>query len=455
MKAIVLAGGIGSRMKRLNNIPKVFQPIKGVPIIELEIKKLIQLGIQEKDIIVVLSPETLDYAKENLTYKNVIIAIQPEPNGSGGAVKACLQYIDDTDWVIIMNGDSPIFYLDTMRDIIKRGLPTLSTTVLDDPYGYGRVFLNNDGLIERIVEEKECNEEQAKINLVNTSIFYVKGDRLKDAVGKLNNDNVANEYFIVKIVETYNLYPFNLTHPSEGFNINTPEQLTEATLLMNPAPEPPVRHLVAKRNGKCPVFVGDIHGCYDTFMKLLNHINFSPEKHLLISVGDITQKGKSSGKVIDWFINNPSLCVRGNAEEEIISGIVEPNFDCNSRRMGFLKSLPYTIKIDDLDILTVHAGLKYGKDLKDQKPYDMTMMRNISVDKSGRLHGSHRHDIGNPWYVYWKSPTTIVYGHDAIRGIVKRDNTLCLDSGCVYGGSLTCAIFDGDKYTLHSVNNCD
>lgn len=62
--------------------------------------------------------------------------------------------------------------------------------------------------------------------------------------------------------------------------------------------------------------VGDIHGMYNELIELLNKINFNPEKDMLISLGDLVDRGPDSYKVVEYFINlSNKICIRGNHDK--------------------------------------------------------------------------------------------------------------------------------------------
>ena len=464
MKAIILAGGKGSRMKRINDTPKVFQPIRNKPMIEIIIGKLIKSGFSEKNIILVLSPETHSYALENLSFKNIQISIQEEANGSGGAVIACTNFISDDERVLIISGDGPLFDIDSIKSMINNNKSCLSVTKVDNPLGFGRIILRN-GIVINIVEEADCNKEEAKIKIVNTSIYYTKGKELKEALSKLNTNNSQKEYYLTDIVKTYSLCPHYLKNSMEGYNVNTPENLKEAELLFYNAPKPLNSHISIMKKDKRVIVVSDIHGCFKTFMKLLDNVKYDNKTDILISVGDILQKGPDSKSVIKWFCDNKDtvLCVRGNNEERQLGmSMLDEKSSCEltNDQLSYLSSLPYTITVSDIDLIVVHAGLIDGVSLHDQLPYNLLCIRNAYHDKFGNLTGSHMHDIGTPWYDYWKG-SFVIYGHDAIRGIVRSENAYGIDSGCCYNKQLTaCVINDTSKCTHNviqtiSIDNCE
>lgn len=462
MKAIVLAGGKGSRMKRINNTPKVFQPVHDTPMIEITIHKLIQSGFKEEDIILVLSPETYLYALEHLVFTKTQIVIQHEANGSGGAVKVCMDKFTDDERVLIISGDGPLFNVSSIKKMIKNNKSCLSVTNTNNPLGFGRIILRN-GVVTNIVEESDCTKKESEIKIVNTSIYYTKGKELKIALDKLDTNNSQKEYYLTDIVKTYPLCPHYLGEV-EGYNINTPEHLKEANVFYLNAPNPPYSHVSITKGDKRIIVVSDIHGCFKTFMKLLDTVNYNKETDILISVGDIIMKGPDSKAVVQWFLSNRKnvYCVRGNHEEKQlgISSMMGESSVLTSKELSYLALLPYTITVDDINLIIVHAGLVEGVELSDQSVYNLTQMRNAYSDKFDNLCGSHMRDIGKHWCKFWNG-SFVIYGHDAKRGLSKNKNTYGIDTGCCYGNKLTACIISDTSQCDHntiqtiSVNNCE
>ena len=72
--------------------------------------------------------------------------------------------------------------------------------------------------------------------------------------------------------------------------------------------------LTEKAEGKSVWVFGDIHGEYDLFCALLDKIGYQEETHLIVSVGDLVDRGPNSPAVVNWFSRN-GYAVRGNHEE--------------------------------------------------------------------------------------------------------------------------------------------
>lgn len=221
--------------------------------------------------------------------------------------------------------------------------------------------------------------------------------------------------------------------------------------------EPFIKHKVLSSNelvGKDLLIIGDVHGCYDEMKKLISIARGKTLKDLLIIfVGDMLRKGPKSNEVLTYIMTTDNiLCVRGNHEQSILRKLYDQNNtiisnedtwikDLTTREIEFLSDLPYTIYIPGLNIIVVHAGLVPGIKLHSQNPNVMMNMRNLKYQED--LFYDHvlmplvRTNEGVPWASLWCGPQHVYFGHDALRRLQCYEHATGLDSGCVYGGSLT------------------
>lgn len=216
---------------------------------------------------------------------------------------------------------------------------------------------------------------------------------------------------------------------------------------------PKVRHKVLHidENIKRVLFVGDVHGCYDELVKLLELCDIDKEERdaLVVFTGDLVNKGPKSVQTVRLLrsLGEVVLSVKGNHEEAVLRRL--RSFKQTSEELpkkytwiaalsfedqAFLEELPYTITIPSLNIVVVHGGLVPGVKLQEQLPQNMISMRNYVQEK---LMGTADIDEGLPWASQWPGPEVVIFGHDARRQLQKYRNAIGLDTGCLYGGRLT------------------
>ncbi len=197
LNIVILAAGKGTRMK--SESPKVMHALAGLPMINWLLKTAEQLSPEK--IIVVTGPDMPDLEAAVKPHATVI---QPERNGTGGAVKAALSELQGFDGdVLILLGDTPLVKLETLVSLIQAkgngGLSVLGC-VMDNPHGYGRLIAEKN-VLQKIVEDKDASAKEKEVTLVNTGAFCVDGARLAGWVEAIGSNNAQGEYYLTDLPE--------------------------------------------------------------------------------------------------------------------------------------------------------------------------------------------------------------------------------------------------------------
>ena len=200
MKIIILAGGIGSRMKQ--DVPKCACLINDKPMINYLLETCSLLKPEE--IIVVVG-----YKKEELKKvinKKVTYIEQRNQLGTADAVKSCYEHLKEYNKeILIIPGDTPLIPIEILKDLVnvhikEKNKLTILSTYMSNPTGYGRIK-REDGKVIKIVEDKEVTELERKINEVNTGIYCINSQALFKNINKINNNNNKKEYYLTDIIE--------------------------------------------------------------------------------------------------------------------------------------------------------------------------------------------------------------------------------------------------------------
>ena len=182
------------------NLPKVMQPLAGRPMIDHVITTA---GTLTNKISTIIGYKK-DVLNEHLitNFKNVETFVQPELNGTAGAVKAAQKNIMDDEDVLILYGDVPLISHESLKNALNDNHDAVILTMTPkDPFGYGRVIKDDSGLATEIIEEKDANAEQKKINEVFTGIMIIKGEMLLSSLDEVNNNNAAGEYYLTDVIK--------------------------------------------------------------------------------------------------------------------------------------------------------------------------------------------------------------------------------------------------------------
>jgi bifunctional UDP-N-acetylglucosamine pyrophosphorylase / glucosamine-1-phosphate N-acetyltransferase len=199
---VILAAGQGTRMR--SRTPKMLHDICGRPMIGWILAAALEAGAAK--VVVVGSP---DGALDGRLPDSVVLTVQPEPNGTGGAVLAAAPELDGNGPVLVVNGDAPLVTPDALRALVDAhaangAAATIVTTMLHDPSGYGRVVRGADGGVERVVETKregDATPEELAIAEVNAGVYAFDGAGLLDALRRIGTDNAQGELYLPVALE--------------------------------------------------------------------------------------------------------------------------------------------------------------------------------------------------------------------------------------------------------------
>lgn len=195
LAVIILAAGQGKRMK--SPLPKVLHALAGKPMINWLIDSA--AALKPSKIVVVTSP---DAKALQVAVKPHVTAVQPKANGTAGAVMAGLSALKGFKGdILVLVGDAPLISTQTMKDLIaakkNAGLSVLAADV-EDPFGYGRLITKN-GILQKIVEEKDASTAEKECTLINTGVFCFDGAKLSSWLKKVKPNNAQKELYLTDL----------------------------------------------------------------------------------------------------------------------------------------------------------------------------------------------------------------------------------------------------------------
>lgn len=196
MKAIIMAGGFGTRLRPLTiNCPKPMVPVGNIPIIEHVVNLLKKHGLTEITSLLYFEPEAIkNHFKDGSSFGIKMDYVKPEEDyGTAGAVKYAMGNSDEP--VLVISGDL-ITDFDLTEAIKwhkeKSSQATILMTRIENPLAYGIVITNKDGKIERFLEKPSWGE--AFSDTINTGIYILEPEALKLIPPKTNFDFSQNLY---------------------------------------------------------------------------------------------------------------------------------------------------------------------------------------------------------------------------------------------------------------------
>jgi len=231
----VLAAGKGTRMK--SALPKVLQPLAGATLVERVLASAANLQPDRRLLIV---GHQADRVEEQLAaIGGLEFVLQQPQNGTGHAVQQLLPVLQGFEGeLLVLNGDVPLLRAETIESLVnghrQSGADvTLLTARLEDPTGYGRVFVDADGKVSAIVEHRDCSEEQRSNNLTNAGIYCFNWQALAEVLPKLSTDNDQGELYLTDTVAMLPLaMHVEVADPDEVNGINNRKQLAQCEAVL-------------------------------------------------------------------------------------------------------------------------------------------------------------------------------------------------------------------------------
>lgn len=210
--------------------------------------------------------------------------------------------------------------------------------------------------------------------------------------------------------------------------------------------------------------VGDIHGCLEEFDELLKKVQYNKSTDRLILVGDLIDRGPDSVGVVRRARELDLECTMGNHEYKFLRWFkgnkhytaADHYAKFSDEDVSYINRMPYFIKVNE-GTYVVHAGAKPGKPLEHQHKDDLLYLR--FTDKDRKFISVKAVAKEGPealgaifWTSFWYGPENIIYGHHVhsetdplIEEVIPGVKTYGLDTGCCFGGRLTCLVVETEE----------
>ncbi len=275
--AIILAAGEGTRMK--SKTPKVLHKILGRSLAAWVFDACVQA--KASSVLYVVGNQA-ELVQEELTRESSAIAayhehaaacaqtnhhsaahpgadcqcgtcnfdfvVQHERKGTGHAIQIAQDHLkslsdgEQNSRVIVLSGDSPLITPQTIQAVMQAqeqesAAAVVLTMELANPTGYGRVICNEQGAVERIVEEKDANPAERAVTQCNSGIYCFDTQALLGVINNLSNDNAQGEYYLTDVIELLKqqgctVVAHQVDDAREAFGVNSRVQLAEASVIL-------------------------------------------------------------------------------------------------------------------------------------------------------------------------------------------------------------------------------
>lgn len=327
MRALILAGGFGTRMRPLtNHVPKSLLPICNRPFLEHQVRLLATYGVTEATLLTGYLPEPFDsFARDALGYGvRVTISTEDKPLGTAGAIRSQLEQLDGT--TIVFNGDV-LTDLDVGAMVefhrARGAVCTISLTHVDDAGAYGLVPMDGDGRVQAFVE-KPPPEIAVEGGWINAGTYVLEPRALADVPPDVEW-SIERQTFPTLLAADEPLYGF--CSDSYWLDIGTPARYLQAHIdILEGRAHAAVEGRMMTNSVSLPDGTTVIGPC------LLSHAAVEPGVHMgpLVSLGPGCHVG--AGATIERSVlhEGASVGARAVVRNSIIGAgaRVEPDTEC-------------------------------------------------------------------------------------------------------------------------------
>ena len=215
MHAIILVGGLGTRMRPLTyDTPKPLLPILGRPMLEWTLRLLARHGVTDVTLALGYLPDPFTNAYPTNSFEGVALhyAVEPEPLDTGGAIRFAAEHSSISDTFVVLNGDM-LSDLDITALVnfhrSRSAIATIALQEVDDPSAFGIVSTDETGKVVGFVEKPP--RDQAPSTLASTGIYVFD----KEILTAIPSGRVSLERVVFpSLVSTGELHATVATHPA-------------------------------------------------------------------------------------------------------------------------------------------------------------------------------------------------------------------------------------------------
>ncbi len=232
---VILAAGLSTRMKSAR--PKVLHHLAGRSMLGHVLDSAAALS--PANVVIVASPESED--EIGASFPEATIAVQSPARGTADAVLATRATLEDfAGPILVLYGDNPLLLPATMRRMLDALDQDTSIVVTGfrpaDTASYGRLLLNDDGGLERIVEHRDASPDERAIRLCNAGFMAFAPGHMFALLDQIGNDNAKGEYYLTDAVAVARAAGHNCRaiecSPEEAIGVDSRERLAAAEIAM-------------------------------------------------------------------------------------------------------------------------------------------------------------------------------------------------------------------------------
>jgi predicted phosphodiesterase len=196
------------------------------------------------------------------------------------------------------------------------------------------------------------------------------------------------------------------------------------------------------------IVIGDLHGCYDEAIRLLDKVGATSSDRVIFA-GDLVDRGPNPRECVELAMRHEAI--QGNHEEKHLQqrrrsddrlspSHLETRRALEPEHLDYMAQLPLYIRLPEYNAVVVHAGVMPGVSIEEQDPYHLLHAQCIQPPSKKSYWPSKAPVTHTFWTHHWKGPERVIFGHTVFDKPLVTEYAVGIDTGCVYGRSLTAVV---------------
>jgi hypothetical protein len=214
--------------------------------------------------------------------------------------------------------------------------------------------------------------------------------------------------------------------------------------------------------GQRTIVIGDLHGCYDEACELLNELAVTSSDRVIFA-GDLVDRGPKRRECVELAMKHEAIL--GNheekhlqeqrrADEKLLPDHLETRKALLPEHYDYFRKLPKIIRLPEHNAAVVHAGAMVDIALEKQDPYHLLHIQCVQPPNRKSYWPSKAPEDFRFWTHFWKGPERIIFGHTVVDKPLVTEWAVGIDTGCVYGRSLTAVVLPDWKLVSVPARDC-
>ncbi|MBU8894272.1 serine/threonine protein phosphatase [Corallococcus sp. H22C18031201] len=196
------------------------------------------------------------------------------------------------------------------------------------------------------------------------------------------------------------------------------------------------------------IVIGDLHGCYHEALELLAKVGATRSDRVIFA-GDLVDRGPQQRECVELAMQHEAvlgnheekhLQQRHRADEKLLPDHLETRRALEPHHFDWMGRLPHYLRLPEHNAVVVHAGLMPGIPVESQDPYHLLHAQCIQPPTKKSYWPSKAPQSATFWTHHWRGPERIIFGHTVFDRPLVTEHAVGIDTGCVYGRSLTAVV---------------